>query len=384
MQVAIVGAGIGGLTAGLLLRRGGHDVTIFEQAPELEAVGAGIQLGPNAISVLEHAGLGPALRDAAVFVDWIEGRDWTTGKEIYRLEYARGGDPVYGAPFYDCHRAELQTMMVDAVGVDHLRLDHRLSRVETRPGGATLVFEHGDELDFDAVIGADGIHSSVRSSVFGNAPARFSGMVAYRGTIGPEDAADLPLTNNAVKWWGPTPSHHFVAYALGDGSLNCVGVVPESRWLSDSWTELGDVASLRKAFEGFADPVGEILERVETTFRWALYDREVSVPWARGNVALLGDACHAMLPFMAQGAGQAIEDAAILSRVMGPEGRGTTENRLTAYETLRRPRASAVHEQSRANLLFSKDTANLDTYDLYAYRAMSAPLLGASREGTSA
>jgi 2-polyprenyl-6-methoxyphenol hydroxylase-like FAD-dependent oxidoreductase len=221
------------------------------------------------------------------------------------------------------------------------------------------------------VIGADGVHSAVRETLFGAMPACFSGLVAYRGIVPADRVRDIPLIS--AKWWGQ--DRHLVHYWVSQGrELNFVAPVPEATWTEETWTAEGEVGDLLDALSDFAEPVRRVAGAAATLMRSALYDRDPLPSWGEGRVTLLGDACHPMLPFMAQGAGMAIEDAVVLARCLdGVPGDGV-EEALVRYARARLGRTSAVQGGSRANEFLRGTSSGLSSDEVYGYDAWQVPL----------
>ena len=347
MRVIVVGAGIGGLTAALTLIRAGLDVEVFEQASELHEIGAGIQISPNATRILFRLGLSEALE--------------RIGVRPLTFEFLRWDDRP--RPDAVAARGRMRTAFRRAL----LSLSSRGSAggarrrraVETHPPGHRCVgvaerhdrveasFHDGSIAEADAIIGADGIHSAVRSAILGPESPRFSGNVAFRGLVPAARLAHLGMEPRSNLWVGP--NRHFVHYFVGAGRyVNWVGVVPDE-WRVESWTEKGEIADALAKFDGWHRQVREIIAAADMTNRWALYDRDPLDTWSVGRVALLGDAAHAMLPFMAQGAVQSVEDAAVLAKCLGAVDVGGVPAALRRYEAIRKPRASKCQLGSRNN-----------------------------------
>src|SRR3984885_11214934 len=352
LSAAIVGAGIGGLTAALSLLEVGVRVRVYEQAAALTEIGAGLQLSPNSSRVLHHLGLGPALARVGVRPVALESRGWRDGGLLG--SYPVNGDPLqFGSPHYLVYRPDLLEVLVSTMPDSVVRLDHRVTEVHQDSESATVVFAGGGSATVDFVIGADGIHSVIRAALFGADAPTFSGTVAYRGLLPAAKVAGLRIPNTSTKWWGPVPEHHLVHYHIGGarvggGSLvNVVGVVPED-WHTESWTARGQVSDLVAAFDSFHPPIPELVGAVEEVYKFAIYDRPPLAEWTVGRVSLLGDASHPMVPFMAQGAAMAIEDAAILARCVsgcGADGR----HALLEYAQVRRERTDRMQLGSRAD-----------------------------------
>jgi len=347
LRVAIIGGGIGGLAAALSLLRAGFDVQVYEQASSLSEVGAGIQMSPNATRILLRFGLGPAL--AATGVKPIAGhmRRWADGRTIQRSAMGAEMEAAFGAPYYHFHRADLLAALSQGLPPERLHLRQRFERAIDHGDKVEIAFADGTGASADLLIGADGIHSAVRSLLFGPEHPDFTGCIAYRGLVPAARLAHLDLELTANNWVGP--GRHFVHYFVAGGRLlNFVAVIARDSWTKESWTDRGRVEDALAAYDGWHSQVREIIGAVEETFIWALFDRPPLPHWSKGRITLLGDACHAMLPFMAQGAAQSIEDGATLAACL-LEGNGDLAAALRRYETLRLPRASRLQAMSRDN-----------------------------------
>jgi salicylate hydroxylase len=350
MRIIIVGGGIGGLAAALTLGRAGLEVQVFEQAAQLREVGAGVQISPNASRILNRLGLEEPLRRFGVRPRAGVIRRWNDGHVISRQPLADACERNFGAPYYHFHRAELLDLLSAAVPAGVVHLDHRCVGLTQHADCVEVQFHNGAKAEADLVVGADGIHSTVRAIVLGPEAPRFSGHVAYRGLVPAEHVAQLGIEVEASSWWGP--NHHFVHYFVGAGAryLNWVAVTP-SEWRIESWTAKGEVADALKEFEGWHPQVRAMIAAVDTTNRWALYDRDQLPHWTVGRVTLMGDAAHAMLPYMAQGAVQSIEDAAVLAKCLERVDSRDLADALQRYEQIRKPRASRCQEGSRRNAI---------------------------------
>jgi salicylate hydroxylase len=348
VHAILIGAGIGGLTAALALGRLGVSVTVLERSPVLGEVGAGVQLGPNATRILFDLGLEAALRDAAFAPEAAEIRSGRTG--ALRLRNPLGAKALdrWGAPYLQIHRADLQKALVAAVqaapavglrlGADVL--DHRQDDT-----GVDIILKTGETIRGDVAIGCDGLRSCVREQLFGQDAATFTGQVAWRAVVPTERLPTGLIPPIAAVWTGA--GKHCVHYFVTSGrAVNFVGVVARD-WRIESWSEIGARAELIADFAGWPEPVEAICRAAESPFRWALYDRPPLARWSVGRVGLLGDACHPMLPFLAQGAAMAIEDAAVLARQVASTP--DVSAALSAYEALRKPRTSRVQAASRFN-----------------------------------
>ena len=346
LSVGIAGGGIGGLTAALSLLQRGFEVHVYEQAREFAEVGAGIQVSPNASRILHRIGLADALAGMGVRpLAWRQ-RRWDDGRTLLHTPLADVVVEVFGFPHYQTHRADLLAALVRELPGDRLHVSHRLIGLDDRGDRVSLAFENGETAEVDVLIGADGIHSTVQRLLFGEQSPHFTGCVAYRGLIPAERVADLEIAVESQVWMGP--GRHFVHYYVqGERLLNWVALVEQDTWQRESWTDRGEVADALAAYEGWHRQIRRIIESVDETFIWALFDRAPLTRWSRGRVTLLGDACHPMLPFMAQGAAQAIEDGAALAACLA--GTSSVEAALRQYESVRLPRASKIQAMSAQN-----------------------------------
>ncbi len=345
--VGVIGGGIGGLTAALSLLRRGFDVHVFEQASALGEVGAGVQISPNASRVLHGLGLADDLARTGVRpLAWHQ-RRWDDGRTLLRTPLAEPLEATFGFPHYQMHRADLLHALAAALPAERLHVGHRLTRLHDHGERVEAEFASGICHDFDVLVGADGIHSLVRSLLFGPESPRFTRCIAYRGLVPAERVADLGLEVTAQVWMGP--GRHFVHYFVsGERLVNFVAVVEQDTWTRESWTDRGDVAAALAAFDGWHPQVRTLLGAVDDTFVWALFDRVPLERWSAGRVTLLGDACHAMLPFMAQGAAQAIEDGAALAACLA-DSDADVPAALRRYEAVRAPRVARIHAASAGN-----------------------------------
>ncbi|WP_329080443.1 FAD-dependent monooxygenase [Streptosporangium sp. NBC_01469] len=351
MKIAIVGGGLGGLATALLLRQAGVEAVVYEQTAELREVGAGIVVGPNMVRPLVRAGLGERLASFAVPLEaaW-EFRRWEDGRVLSSQLMGEECRRLYGTDCYVAHRADLLDMLLSALPADAVRTDRRLELLEQDREEVELTFTDSKGVKrtvvADAVIGADGIHSAVRPAIVDEEPPRFSGLCAYRCLVDADRAPELALRRVQTLWLGP--GRHFVHYPIRDRKLiNIVAIVPAGEWRVESWTADGRIEDLAREFETWDPRLGRLVAAATETKRWALYDRAPLERWTSGRVALLGDAAHSMLPFLGQGAAQAIEDAVVLTGCLRDATGETVAKALARYEEIRRPRASRVQLVSR-------------------------------------
>jgi 2-polyprenyl-6-methoxyphenol hydroxylase-like FAD-dependent oxidoreductase len=347
LKVAVVGAGIGGLSAAVGLRQAGFEVDVYEQAPRLTEVGGGINIGPNASRVLYRLGLGEALDREAVRPASTHQRRWQDGRTLQRAPLNPRCEEVYGAPHLTLHRADLLSIIASSFPIERVHLGHRLVGLTDKGDRVEAWFDDGARATADVLVGADGIHSAVRAILLGDEAPRFAGCVAYRGLVPFERIADLELEIGSQSWVGP--GGHLVHYFVARGRLlNFVGWTEHDTWNREDWTDRVTVAKALAAFGGWHPQVRRIIAAAETCFVWALFDREPLPRWSLGRTTLLGDACHPMYPFMGQGAAQSIEDGATLAACL-VAGADDPAAALQRYERLRLPRVTRLQEMSRAN-----------------------------------
>jgi salicylate hydroxylase len=351
LRIAIVGGGLGGLAAALFLRRAGLAATVYEQSSALREVGAGIVVAPNMVRPLATLGLAERLPEFAVQLEaaW-EFRRWQDGRVLFVQPMGEACLRLYGAHCYVAHRADLLALLQSALPAEMLQLDQRCVAVREATHAAEVVFadRSGREtlVQADVVIGADGIHSVLRPLVAPEVEARFSGLCAFRCLVPAADAPPMALRAVQTLWLGP--GRHFVHYPISAGRLvNVVAIVPAGDWRTESWTADGAIADLRAEFAGWDARVLQLIDSATDTKRWAMYDRTPLERWHAGRVCLLGDAAHAMLPFFAQGAAQAIEDAVVLAACLREADARGVPAALARYAAIRQPRASEVQRMSR-------------------------------------
>lgn len=343
-SVAIVGGGIGGLFAANALLSQGIRVAVYEQAPAIGEVGAGLFMTPNSVRHLQRIGLGLAVekRGARVGSDSRYFRHDGTPIAPVQVTDSSGWNATFGM-----HRADLVEMLAGALPRDIVHAGHRCTDFDQDNDVARIWFANGASVEADIVIGADGIHSVLRPYVFASSEPVFSGSVAYRGLVAHERVPHWP-TNRWQMWLGK--GRHFLAFPLRAGKLiNYVGFVPTDEQMKESWSAPGDPEILRRAFAGWDPRIHQLLSEVHLTFRWALYDREPLPIWTKQRLSLLGDAAHPMLPHLGQGANQSIEDGMALATILSRADRATAPSALLAYERLRRERVAQVQRGAREN-----------------------------------
>lgn len=377
--IGIIGAGIGGLAAAAALRARGFNVRIFEQAQKFARVGAGIQMTPNPMKVLRALGVEPELR--RISFEPVSGlnRDHDSGAVTNELPLRDAIEVRYGAPYLCAHRADLHTAIKNVVPDEVVSFGRKLTGIAHGPSSVTLTFADGETETVDALIAADGVHSIVRDAMLGKEEPRFTGRVACRTTFPAKLLGDQQIASSRTKWWGP--DRHIVIYyvtANRDEVYFVTSQPEDAGWMTrESWSTKGDVNVLREAFSAFHPEVRHVLGSCPEVFKWALLARDPLPRWSEGRVVLLGDACHPMPPYMAQGAAMALEDAMVLARCLeGVEPDGFVEA-FKRYEWNRKPRATQIQQTSGKNTWMQHDT-NPDW--VYGYDAVTVPLVNSATE----
>ncbi|MEV0933721.1 FAD-dependent monooxygenase [Streptomyces phaeochromogenes] len=345
MRAVVVGAGIGGLAATASLRRAGHEVTLVEQAARFTEIGAGIQLAPNATRLLRRLDLLDAVAAQAARPSHLSFRTWSDGAEICRYALGREAEEAFGAPYLLLHRADLHQALAAAVPPSSVRLNTVVVGIDQDDESATVTTASGERLRADLVVAADGIRSAARQWLFGADKAVFSGTAAYRALLPADEVADLDLPDLGI-WLGP--GRHFVHYWVRRGELlNVVAVVTaEAHVVGESWTARAEPGEQLSEFEGWDSRVLDVLERSGQVFRYGIHTRAPLARWNIGRVALLGDSAHAMVPFQAQGAAQAIMDAAVLGDALTGATPADVPDALDRY--VRRRLATATSMQANS------------------------------------
>ncbi len=370
-KVAIVGGGIGGLTAALALLRHGIDVEVYEQAPQLKELGAGVQISANGTRVLYALGLGPAIERAGVIVAGKEIRLWNTGQTWKLFDLGAVSVERYGFPYMMFHRGDLHGVLVDAIGREKsgvLRLDHKCVAVEQSADGVQIEFENGEKARAPILIGADGVQSRVRACLFGADRPEFTGIVAWRGLIPRASVPAGVKMEIGTNWVGP--GGHVVHYPVRGGTLlNLVGLLDRDDWRVESWTVRGSIDEFANDFRGWHADVQAMIRSVDIPYKWALFSRPPMPRWTDRRVTLLGDACHSMLPMLAQGAVMALEDGYVLARCLKTYAADQIAA-IARYETARRDRTNKAVQGSAENAkrFHNPDLAHAAGADAYVSR----------------
>ncbi|HEU4623732.1 MAG TPA: FAD-dependent monooxygenase [Steroidobacteraceae bacterium] len=367
MRIGIVGAGIGGLVAGLALARRGFDVAIYEQTRALKEVGAGLQISANGTRVLAEIGILEQVLASAFRPDGKQVRLWNSGKTWKLFDLGEQSVARYGFPYVTVHRADLHDALADAlraVAPNALHLGHHFRALEQDGSSVTLSFDDEPSVTCDVAVGADGVHSAMRKALFGKADASFTGIVAWRGLIPIERLPERLRSPVGTNWIGP--GGHVIHYPIRAGKLmNFTSVVENRDWVIESWSQPGTIEDYLADYPGWHPDVHEYIRNIEQPFRWALFSRQPMEQWSKGRATLLGDACHPALPFLAQGACMAIEDGLVLARALSSYDDPQTA--LRAYERARVERTSRVVLGAAGNTARFHNPALADAEGAQAY-----------------
>ena len=343
-RVAIIGGGIGGLTAANTLSRAGIEVAVYEAAAELREIGAGVALHANAMRVLRAIGVEDAVRKVAGRSQWQITRNWKTGRVISKSSRQQQA-AAFGLLGATVHRADLLDVLADALPAGIVTLGRRCTEVLPDGDIAVARFADGGEIEADVIVGADGIHSPVRASLFGPDAPRFTGKICYRSVIPTEAVRGIRPDTDLAQWFGPHGT--IVLYPLrGEELINVVCHYDDDSYRHESWVTECSREEVLERYAGWHESLLRLFAGGDTWYKWALYDRDPIPRWTRGPVTLLGDAAHPMLPYLGQGACQALEDGAVLATALAAEAADPPTG-LARYERTRRPRASQVVLTSR-------------------------------------
>ncbi len=347
IRVAIIGAGLGGLAAAGALRQRGIEVVVYERAPQLGEVGAGIQLGPNAVKVLRALGLDQALRPLTAEPANYVSLAWDDARIRYREPMKGPYAAQYGAPYLMAHRADLHRLLCGLVPAETVRLGAQCTGVLSAGCVASAMFADGSQIEADVIVGADGINSTVRESLFGVQPVRFTQQMAWRCIVPIENVpTQVGIGRDEyVGWIGPTG--HVICYPIRGGAVyNIFAGHVTDEWVDESWAVASSVDELLEGYGGWNPALLDMLAQVSDCYKWGIRDRDPLPRWTSGAVTLLGDAAHPMMPTLAQGAAISLEDGFALARHLS-NSRNDPVGGLAAYEAERRPRASRVVLQAR-------------------------------------
>jgi 6-hydroxynicotinate 3-monooxygenase len=366
-RIAIVGAGLGGATAGAMLQRAGFQVRLYEQARAFERVGAGIHVSANVMKVLRHLNAEPRLSQIGIHPDTFTSREWDSGRVLFELPLGSEGEHKYGASYITVHRHDLHAAILERLEDGSVEFGKQLVDIKSDGSTARLSFSDGLDAGADIVIGADGVNSRLREAVAGPGSARFTGAVAHRA-IYPSALLGGMEVRNCTKWWGP--NCHILIYYIEQSRREIYLVTSaKGEWNSRSPWEFCARNEVASAFAGFHPEVRKVIDTAPQLTKWPILDIKPIDKWCEGNLVLLGDACHAMTPYMASGAAMAIEDAAVLARCLAQSDDCATAFAL--YQATRVPRVSKVQRISAENSFLRQPT---DPTWVFGYDAINVPL----------
>jgi 6-hydroxynicotinate 3-monooxygenase len=368
-RIAVVGAGLGGLTAAGFLQRAGFPVRVYEQAPTFSRIGAGIILSANATKVLRRLGVERDLIATGIKPDCYISRTWDTGATQYEIYFDAESERRYGGTYLNVHRGDLHAVLEKAVLPGSIAFGHHLIDLERRGEATRLIFANGATAEADIVIGADGVRSKVRDVLLGAEPPRFVRAVAQRAIFPTERLRGFKIPD-CTKWWGP--DRHILAYFITSrrDEIYVIGVIPAASWESDAASLPCPREDLIGAFAGFHSDLQRVIEAADEVSVWPIFDRERDDRWSGDHIVLMGDACHPVRPYMAAGGAMAVEDGAILSRCLAQFDDPAEAFRV--YQATRIPRVADVQRISIANSWMRGPTE--DTAWFYCYDACEAPL----------
>ncbi|MDB5571067.1 MAG: salicylate 1-monooxygenase [Hyphomicrobiales bacterium] len=359
LRIAIVGGGVGGLAAACALKLRGHEAVVYERNSELKEVGAGLQIGPNGVRVLNALGFAEELTSFSCEPPDLVSVNWNDGSTRVREPLGRNAEQRFGAKYLMAHRADLYALMVNRLADGTVRLGSHCVDLGGRNGTAFARFESGEEIEADVVIAADGVRSSARQALFGADTPRYTGQIGWRAMLPMSDVPEglgpdgsLSLRKDFVGWLGPRG--HVIMYPIRSGEvLNFFAGYFLDEWAEESWTAPSTPEEMIQTFHGWNDALLKMMSKVGSVYKWGLFDRDPLQAMTKGRVALLGDAAHPMMPTLAQGASICIEDAWTIARHLD-QGADDPERALKAYEAERLPRATRVQLQARQQYLNNK------------------------------
>lgn len=369
-RILISGAGIAGLTAACALQAKGFKVHVLEQAPELKEVGAGLQLSPNVLRALFALGLESTLREFAVEPSGKEIRLWSTGQTWPLFDLGASCVERYGFPYFMIYRPDLHTALHNAVrenDPDAVVLGARVTHVKQNSSGVSVFTADGRQFDGEALVAADGVHSPLRNQLFGEDRPEFSGCMAWRGVVPTANLPEHLRRLVGVNWVGP--GGHVINYPLRRGALlNFVGILERDDWQVESWTTAGTHQECHGDFAGWHQDIHTMIDHIDTPFKWALMSRKPLASWVQGRVVLIGDAAHPTLPFLAQGAGMAIEDGYVLAEALASHQ--NVETAFSRFQQARLERCTTIVEKSTENgrRFHNKELANAQGAAAYVDR----------------
>jgi 6-hydroxynicotinate 3-monooxygenase len=377
-KVAIIGAGLGGMTVAGLLQRYGFPVKVYEQAAAFSRIGAGIHLSANVLVVMRRLGIEETLSAIGLHPDAFVSRRWDTGEILFELPFNAASEARYGAAYINVHRGDLHAVLESALAPGTIAFGRKLAAIDRSGSALHLAFADGGRAEADLVIGADGLNSKVREVLLGPEHPRYTGHIAHRAIFPATLLKGLPI-RACTKWWGP--GNHILVYYMTQTreDVYIVTSTPQPQWTDAAAFVPCDRDELIAAFDGYHAELRQVVEAAPQITKWPVFDREPVEQWSGGRIVLLGDACHPMRPYMAAGAAMAIEDAAILARCIAEIGSEDADESFAWYEASRKPRVGKVQRISMANTWLRTPT---DPDWLFGYDACTAPLVAPAMAGS--
>src|SRR5262245_37656390 len=370
-RIAVIGAGLGGMTVAGLLQRAGFPVQVYEQAPAFSRIGAGIHLSSNVMVVMRRLGIEQALSDIGLHPDAFVSREWDTGEITFELPFDPASEAHYGAAYINVHRGDLHAVLESALEPGTVAFGRKLSSLDLSRSPMRLLFEDGHQADADLVIGADGVASKVRGILLGADKPRYIGHIAHRAIFPTEMLKGLPI-RACTKWWGPR--NHILVYYMTQTreEVYLVTSSPQVEWTETASFVPCDRDEFLAAFDGYHNELRQVIETAPEVTKWPVYDIEPIDTWYRDRVVMLGDACHAMRPYMAAGAAMAIEDAGVLARCIAEFGDDDPAESFAWYMANRMQRVDKVRRISFSNTWLRTP---IDPTWLFKYDACTVPLV---------
>jgi 6-hydroxynicotinate 3-monooxygenase len=369
-RVAIIGGGLGGPSAAALLHRAGFEVKVYEQAAGFSRIGAGIHLSPNVVRVLQRIGIGQRLIETGVRPPAWVSREWDSGEILLDHTLGEEAEARFGAPYLIVHRGDFHALLIEALPAGAIEFGKRLVDLDASGDAARLGFADGSKAEADIVIGADGVRSRVRELLVGLDQPIYTGHVAHRSIFPRSLLGDLEL-EDCSKWWGKKSSIMLYFITSSRREMYFVSSSPQAEWPHDTASVPADLEALGAAFEGFHPTVRKVLDACPEASKWAMFDCAPLPLWSRGRIVLLGDACHAMTPYMGQGAAMAIEDAAMLARCL-EQSPADFDRAFRLYEANRKTRTARMQQTSRMNT-WLRDDGDADW--VFGYNVFTEPLV---------
>ncbi|MGP0095172.1 MAG: FAD-dependent monooxygenase [Xanthobacteraceae bacterium] len=370
-EIAVIGAGLGGMTVAGLLQRFGYSVKVYEQAPAFSRIGAGIHLSSNVMLVMRRLGIEKTLSDIGLHPDAFVSRKWDTGEILFELPFDPASEAHYGAAYINVHRGDLHAVLESALKPGTVTFGKRLCDIGHSGSTIRLFFAGGDQAEADLVIGADGVHSKAREFLLGPEKPRYTGHIAHRAIFPTALLQGLPI-RACTKWWGP--GNHILVYYMTQAreEVYIVTSAPQAEWTTDAAFVPCDRDEFVATFDGYHAELRQVVKAAPEVTKWPVFDREPVDQWSGGRMVLLGDACHPLRPYMAAGAAMAIEDAAVLARCIAEIGRDDADESFAWYEANRKPRVAKVQQISMANTWLRTP---VDPDWLFRYDACVVPLV---------